>query len=72
MQRELALKSLGTHKGFLRLFALHPACVCEISVVFFVFRYTSGEIINNVFYTIRAPYNTVGKQAAAFFDSASC
>ena len=22
-----------------RLFALHPACVCEISVIFFVFRY---------------------------------
>ena len=39
-QRELALKSLGIHKGFLRLFALHPACVCEISVIFFVFRYT--------------------------------
>ncbi|MDD6522169.1 MAG: hypothetical protein PUF35_08850 [Subdoligranulum sp.] len=54
-QRELALKSLGTHKGFLRLFALHPACVCEISVIFFIFRYTSGGIINHVFYTTRAP-----------------
>jgi len=39
-QRDFALKSLGIHKGFLRLFALHPACVCEISVIFFVFRYT--------------------------------
>ena len=39
-QRDFALKSLEIHKGFLRLFALHPACVCEISVIFFVFRYT--------------------------------
>ena len=39
-QPDYALKSLGIHKGFLRLFALHPACVCEISVIFFVFRYT--------------------------------
>jgi len=54
-QREFALKSLGTHKGFLQLFALHPACVCEISVIFFVFRCTSGGIINHVFYTTRAP-----------------
>ena len=36
----IALKDLEIHKGFLRLFALHPACVCEISVIFFVFRYT--------------------------------
>ena len=34
------LKGFEIHKGFLRLFALHPACVCEISVIFFVFRYT--------------------------------
>jgi aspartate carbamoyltransferase catalytic subunit len=39
-QRDFALKSLGIHKGFRRLFALHPACFCEISVIFFVFRYT--------------------------------
>ena len=39
-QPDYALKSLGIHKGFLRLFALNPACVCEISVIFFVFRYT--------------------------------
>ncbi len=39
-QRDFALKSLGIYKGFRRLFALHPACVCEISVIFFVFRYT--------------------------------
>ena len=26
-----------------RLFALHPACVCEISVIFFVFRYTLAK-----------------------------
>ena len=39
-QPDYALKSLGIRKGFLRLFALHPACVCEISVIFFVFRYT--------------------------------
>ena len=41
-QPDFALKSLGIHKGFLRLFALNPACVCEISVIFFVFRYTLG------------------------------
>jgi hypothetical protein len=39
-QRDFALNSLETHKGFLRLFALNPACACEISVIFFVFRYT--------------------------------
>ena len=38
------LKSRGIHKGFLRLFALNPACVCEISVIFFVFRHTLGTI----------------------------
>ena len=42
-QRDFALKSLGIHKGFLQLFALHPACVCEISVIFFVFRYTLAK-----------------------------
>ena len=42
-QRDFALKRLGIHKGFLRLYALHPACVCEISVIFFVFRYTSSS-----------------------------
>ena len=41
-QRDFALKRLGIHKGFLRLSALNPACVCEISVIFFVFRYTLG------------------------------
>ena len=39
-QLDFALKSLEIHKGFLRLFALNPACVCEIFVIFFVFRYT--------------------------------
>jgi len=39
-QRDFALKSLGIHKGFRRFFALHPAYFCEISVIFFVFRYT--------------------------------
>jgi aspartate carbamoyltransferase catalytic subunit len=39
-QRDFALKSLGIHKGFRRLFALNPACFCEISFIFFVFRYT--------------------------------
>ena len=38
-QRDFALESLEIHKGFRRLFALNPACVCEISVIFFVFRY---------------------------------
>ena len=33
-QPDFALKSLGIHKGFLRLFALNPACVCEVSVIF--------------------------------------
>ncbi|MDR3980616.1 MAG: hypothetical protein Q3X07_03270, partial [Gemmiger sp.] len=42
-QRDFALKRLGIHKGFLRLSALNPACVCEISVIFFVFRYTSSS-----------------------------
>ena len=36
-----ALKSLGIHKGFLQLFALNSPHVCETSVIFFVFRYTS-------------------------------
>ncbi|MDR3976944.1 MAG: hypothetical protein Q3X33_02805, partial [Gemmiger sp.] len=40
---DFALKSLGIRKGFPRLFALHPACVCEISVIFFVFRYTLAK-----------------------------
>ncbi|MCI6219894.1 MAG: hypothetical protein MR640_00330 [Subdoligranulum sp.] len=39
-QRDFALKTLGIHKEFLRLFALNPVCVCEISGIFFVFRYT--------------------------------
>ena len=43
-QPDFALKSLEIHKGFLRLFALNPACVCEISVIFFVFRHTLGTI----------------------------
>jgi len=40
-QLDFALNSLEIHKGFLRLFALNPACACEIFVIFFVFRYTS-------------------------------
>ena len=44
-QPDFALKSLGIRKGFLRLFALHPACVCEISVIFFVFRYTLTKLL---------------------------
>ena len=43
-QPDFALKSLGSHKGFLRLYALHPACVCEISVISFVFRYTFNTV----------------------------
>ena len=39
-QLAFALNSLEIHKGFLRLFALNPACACEIFVIFFVFRYT--------------------------------
>jgi hypothetical protein len=41
--RDFVLKGLEIHKGFLRLFVLHPACVCEISVIFFAFRYTLGQ-----------------------------
>ena len=42
LQAQLAftLNRLEIHKGFLRLFALNPACACEILVIFFVFRYT--------------------------------
>ena len=39
-QLTFALNSLEIHKGFLWLFALNPACACEIFVIFFVFRYT--------------------------------
>ncbi len=39
-QLAFALNSLEIHKGFLWLFALNPACACEIFVIFFVFRYT--------------------------------
>ena len=39
-QLDFALNSLEIHKGFLRLFALNPACACETFVIFFVFRYT--------------------------------
>ena len=42
-QRDFALKSLGIHKGFQGSLPYHPACVCEISVIFFVFRYTLGN-----------------------------
>ena len=42
-QPDFALNSLEIHKGFLRLFALNPACACEIFVIFFVFRYTLGN-----------------------------
>ena len=41
-QLDFAWNSLEIHKGFLRLFALEPACACEIFVIFFVFRYTLG------------------------------
>ena len=43
-QLAFALNSLEIHKGFLRLFALNPACACEIFVIFFVFRYTLGRL----------------------------
>ena len=46
-QLDFALNSLEIHKGFLRLFALNPACACEIFVIFFVFRYTSGNRRNS-------------------------
>ena len=39
---------LEIHKGFLRLFALNPACACEIFVFFFVFRYTLTHIKGGV------------------------
>ena len=39
-QLDFAWNSLEIHKGFLRLFALNPACACEIFVIFFVSRYT--------------------------------
>ena len=41
-QLDFARNSLEIHKGFLRLFALNPACACKIFVIFFVFRYTLG------------------------------
>ncbi len=44
-QLDFALNSLEIHKGFLRLFALNPACACEIFVIFFVFRYTSHRVM---------------------------
>ena len=37
---ELCGIAFGIHKGFQRLFALNPACVCGISVISFAFRYT--------------------------------
>ena len=37
-QPDSALKTLEIHKGFLRIFALNPSCVCETVVIFFVFR----------------------------------
>ncbi len=43
-QLVFALKSLEIHKEFLRLFALNPACACEIFVIFFVFRYTLKDL----------------------------
>ena len=57
-QRDFALKSLGIHKGFLQLFALHPACVCEISVIFFVFRYT----LDTFYYTSFTPKRKEGNR----------
>ena len=44
-QLDFAWNSLEIHKGFLRLFALNPACACEIFVIFFVFRYTSHRVM---------------------------
>ena len=43
-QPDYALKSLGIRKGFRWLFALHPACGCEISVISFVFRCTLSQV----------------------------
>ena len=43
-QLDFALNSLEIHKGFLRLFALNPACACEIFVIFFVFRHTLASL----------------------------
>ena len=40
MRPDSALKILGIHKGFLRLFASNPPHICEIFVIFFVFSYT--------------------------------
>lgn len=40
MRPDSALKILGIHKGFLRLFASNPSHICEIFVIFFVFSYT--------------------------------
>ncbi|MCI6622941.1 MAG: hypothetical protein MSB96_03080 [Subdoligranulum sp.] len=37
---ELCGIAFGIHKGFQRLFALNPACVCGISVISFAFRCT--------------------------------
>ena len=57
-QPDYALKSLGSRKGFPRLFALHPACVCEISVIFFVFRCT----LDTFYYTSFTPKRKGGNR----------
>ena len=57
-QPDYALKSLGSRKGFPQLFALHPACVCEISVIFFVFRYT----LDTFYYTSFTPKRKEGNR----------
>ena len=54
-QLDFALNSLEIHKGFLRLFALNPACACEIFVIFFVFRYTLAYLYNTVKYNAVFP-----------------
>ena len=60
-QLAFALNSLEIHKGFLRLFALNPACACEISVIFFVFRYTLS---------IRSAHGVVNRSAQDEFQAA--
>ena len=57
-QPDFALKSLGSRKGFPQLFALNPACVCEISVIFFVFRCT----LDTFYYTSFTPKRKGGNR----------
>ena len=83
-QRDFALKSLGIHKGFLRLFALNPACVCEISVIFFVFRYTLAKScrtaaksrectkIKNIHGHLKAMYKYQNNYSSETLEPGSC